>query len=123
MAIEKLTFFSMHNGAGQELFEKALEKVLNNIMDINTLPTEPREITLKFRCKPNDSRTYAATELTVTTKLARDKSHKSEMFIDKVAGKWEALQRDPEDVPLPLNENEPDQPKKEVIKFKKAGNE
>ena len=51
MTEEKLSLVNIRGGAAVEMFDIALQKVLENIHDINTTE-DAREITLKVKIKP-----------------------------------------------------------------------
>jgi len=53
MQEEKLSLVNIEDGAAIEMFDIALQKVLENINDINTT-TDAREINLKIKLKPMD---------------------------------------------------------------------
>lgn len=55
MQEERLTLASLCGGAVQEKVDRALEKVVNNILDPNTDPRKKRVITLKITLKPDES--------------------------------------------------------------------
>lgn len=48
--------------------QKELQKVLNNIADVNT-NTKPREITIKLKLVPDDKRKHIEMQAVVTSKL------------------------------------------------------
>jgi len=53
MSDEKLSLVNLEGGAAVEMFDIVLQKVLENIHDINTT-ADAREITLKVKVKPMD---------------------------------------------------------------------
>lgn len=55
-----------------------LQKVLNNIADINT-STKPREITIKLTLKPDEKRKHIEMEAKVTSKVQPSHSIKTSM--------------------------------------------
>jgi hypothetical protein len=95
MADEKfLSLDSLAQGAGVELFNDELEKVLQNILDPNTKPTAVRSVTLTFSIKPDEDRTYGASVIDVKSKLAPVKGVGMPIYIGKHAGKAVATERD-----------------------------
>ena len=55
-----LSLGTLKGGAAIELFDLELDKVMDNIQDPNTEPTEAREITLKVTIKPDEDRFLSA---------------------------------------------------------------
>ncbi len=51
------------NGALQEHFERELEKVIENLLDINTDPSKARKITLNVNLKSDDNRELVFVEV------------------------------------------------------------
>jgi hypothetical protein len=80
------------NGAAVELFEHELEKVLENIADVNTEPESTREITLKFKFKPSAERNFGAVAITVTSKMAGTRGHAAQLSFGKRGGKAIAVE-------------------------------
>lgn len=52
---DRLTLATLCDGAVQEKVDRALEKVVKNILDPNTDPGKKRSITLKITMKPDES--------------------------------------------------------------------
>lgn len=75
-----LLFSEINGGAGEELVQEALTKVISNILDRNTSATAKRSITVKIDCIPGEEREDLSYELTVTTKLAGAKGVKGRLF-------------------------------------------
>ena len=67
---EMLTLDNLSDGAVKELFQTELDKVILNIQDPNTDATKAREITLKFKVIPNETRDKASIEVYPSSKLA-----------------------------------------------------
>jgi len=68
MSDEKLSLVNLEGGAAVEMFDTALQKVLENIHDINTT-ADAREITLKVKVKPMDeNRSIVVYAITCPTK-------------------------------------------------------
>lgn len=65
---EKLELYNIGSGAAAELFDIQLSKVLNNIMDINTVDGS-REINLKFKLQPNDRRDEVGIDISCSSRL------------------------------------------------------
>lgn len=75
-----ILFSDINGGAGEELFQAALTKVLANILDRNTSATAKRSVTIKVDCVPGEEREDLMYELSVSTKLAGAKSVKGRLF-------------------------------------------
>lgn len=66
---EELRFESILDGGVLEMLNHTLAQVFDNIVDVNTAGT-PREVNLKLRLKPDESRSLIEIAVTVTPKLA-----------------------------------------------------
>jgi len=92
---------NINDGAVIEGFNICLQRVLENIADINTPATSNREIVLKFIFKPRADRCEIETEFHPTVKLAAIEPHKSKVFMGKTDGGVRiALDSDPRQMPL-----------------------
>lgn len=81
-------------GAAPEVFLHEFRKVLVNIQDLNTDPTEVRSITMKFKFKPLDSREEAQVRMEVTTKTAAVAPVGGHMFMGRADGQPRATTHD-----------------------------
>lgn len=70
------------NGAAVELFTIQLQKVLNNIMDINTVDGA-REINIKFKLSPNDRRDEIGIEISCSSKIGALEGFKTVASIER----------------------------------------
>ncbi len=68
--MEKLTIETIQNGAAIVLFNEALEKVMENVMDDNTESRAKRSVTLKMTLAPTDNRAASHIIIEVVPKLA-----------------------------------------------------
>jgi hypothetical protein len=93
MAEEILTLASLGKGAVLELFDRELQRVLENISDINTNPRTKREIQIKVIFEPEDKdREIAYATVEFTTKLAGVNPTKPQtLYIGKKDGKLVAV--------------------------------
>jgi hypothetical protein len=88
---EALKLENLGKGAAIEKFEFALQAVLDNIMDPNTIATAKREINLRITVKPNAERDDAEIFVECDPKLAKLRPFKTRMFVGRgVNGKAEA---------------------------------
>ena len=92
--MQDVTLNTLCGGAAQELFAMEQQRVAENIMDPNTDPEAPREITLKIKFKPSPSRDYADVSLTVASKLAAAAGRKGPVFIGEAGGHAVVRQQD-----------------------------
>jgi hypothetical protein len=65
---EVVSLLNLKDGAAVEMFNIAIQKVIENISDINTA-LSPREIILKVKLVPSDDRTLINYTIKVDTKL------------------------------------------------------
>lgn len=80
------------SGAIAEMAQKEMHRVLANILDLNTHPDKPREMTIKVKFKPNNNRQGIALEAAVTSKLLPNNAVSTQMAIgmDKTTGEIKA---------------------------------
>jgi len=65
----KKSFLELGRGAMLERFDYEMEKVVDNILDINTPATKPRKITLTITMKPDEDRRQIVHEVVVKAAL------------------------------------------------------
>ena len=70
MSTEKLSLENIGGGVAKELFEREVDKVLENIADINTSAKEARSVNLKVTFRPNDARDAGMIEVKCTSSVA-----------------------------------------------------
>ena len=81
---QELNLSNIGNGAAVELFAIQLQKVLNNIMDINTVDGA-REINLKFKLLPNDRRDEIGIEISCSSKIGALEGFKTAAKIERAS--------------------------------------
>ena len=70
-----LSIENLCSGAVNEKINRALRRVSDNILDVNTVAKKKREISLKLTFEPNeDDREEVHVEASVSVKLAPDES-------------------------------------------------
>ncbi|EJO7204191.1 hypothetical protein NRV23_000044 [Staphylococcus pseudintermedius] len=69
MRLNNLKLSELGHGAVQELFESELEKVIENINDINTDPTKKRKITMTIDIKSDKYREIISVDARVKSNL------------------------------------------------------
>ena len=84
--INPLTLDNIGEGVAGELFQRELEKVLDNILDINTDPKKTRSITLKITIKPNEDRNLGNIFIDASSTLASNNGYASQVFMGRDNG-------------------------------------
>lgn len=102
--IQTISLPTVANGAASELFEEELKKVIANIMDVNTEANVKRSITLKMTIQPGMDRDSAAMKFEASSKLAPQLGVSTSMFIGVQAGEFVAVENDPKQMQLQLDE-------------------
>jgi hypothetical protein len=82
------------NGAANELFTRELEKVMENIDDVNADAEKTRKITLEIFIKPSANREMGEVRVACTSRLAGVKPVASSIFFFKNKGKPAAYRHD-----------------------------
>lgn len=94
---EMITLDNLGGGAASEMFQGALEKVIENIVNPNTRPDAVRQITLKMKIKPNKKqRDLCVVELSVDEKLAAVVPFETAMFVGMDNGVCAATEYSPQ---------------------------
>lgn len=84
MSKERLTLANMCNGGVQERIDRALAKVSDNILDLNTDPKKKREVIVKIIFAPNENdREDVAVNVQTSVKLAPEMGLETQLFISK----------------------------------------
>jgi hypothetical protein len=96
-----VTLSTLAEGAVLELFQAELNKVLDNIADVNTDPEAKREISIKVRIAPNEKREMADVVVDVTSKLGSFKPVSTLMYLAKHRGENVAVEHNPKQLSLP----------------------
>ena len=96
MDAKELDLLTICKGSVPEIFLHELQKVLNNIGDLNTAATKPRSISLTFTFIPFPDRSGATVAVSASCKLgALDASGASgSIYLAKRDGKFAAFSRD-----------------------------
>lgn len=95
MAEEKyVSLETLGQGAAVEMFQVELEKVLANIIDVNTKPTSVRRISLTVDIKPDEDRSFGTVAIATASKLAPVKAVGTAIYIGSHAGQPVATERD-----------------------------
>ncbi len=103
MSEEKLSLVNIRGGAAVEMFDIALQKVLENIHDINTTE-EAREITLKVKIKPvPENRSVVVYSIACPTKICGQSAVKGTAELNTDTGHLVAIDRVPKQEGLPFS--------------------
>lgn len=89
------SLITLNKGAAVELFDSALKEVLDNIADPNAEAEAVREIIIKVRMKPSESRESAAVSIECSSKLAQPKASPGVVYFGKSEGQRVAVQSNP----------------------------
>lgn len=87
-------------GGALELFQRELERVLENIADPNTPPGAQRLIQLQVKLKPADDRQKCRVIVESAVKLASPQGQMTELFLGKKGGRYLAVEYDPQQMGL-----------------------
>lgn len=74
---EQTTLANLAKGAAMELFEIELEKVLENIADVNRDPKKPRELNILIKFTPTESPNIILVDVGIKPKLSAFNSIKT----------------------------------------------
>lgn len=128
-----LTVENLCGGAVQEKINRAIKKVVDNVLDPNTDAKKKREITLKLVFTPNeDDREDVAVEAHVAVKTASESGVTTQLFVTKDPGNGKIEvseyvkgqikgQMTLDEMGLLVQEGE--EPRKGVVDFRKTVNE
>jgi len=109
--MDDLEYLSLNNlgfGAAEEMFSGALEKVLENIHDVNTDHKATRKITFEVSIFPNEDRNKGKVQIKCTSKIAPQKSFETDIFMGFHQGAFVATElHKPEQMKLFGEENKP----------------
>lgn len=86
-----VTLESMAEGAAGELFQRELDRVLENIQDPNTDAEAKRSVVLEFVIRPENEREGAKISVQASSKLAAPKPHVATMYMGERDGKVVAV--------------------------------
>jgi hypothetical protein len=101
----EITLATVNKGAMVDLFNEALEKILDNIADENYPAEVIREITLTLKIKPGENREVANTQCHLKTKLANLKPIEDFVVLSYDGKNIKAYQTDPKQMDLEEDNN------------------
>lgn len=94
-SLVELTLESVAGGAAVELFDREFRKVLDDVLDPNTVATAGRSVSIVISVKPDESRERAQIGVAVKSKLAGTKPVGGQIFMGMQDGKPTAVTFDP----------------------------
>ena len=84
MAKERMTLANMCSGGVQEYIDRALAKVSDNILDLNTDAEKKREITIRIIFEPDENdREDVAVSVKTAVKLAPETGIETQLYISR----------------------------------------
>jgi hypothetical protein len=92
---QPVTLFTLGDGVLQELFDRELERVLADILDLNTKPEEIRTINIKIAIKPDAARGFGMVGMSVASSLGKPKPVGAQIFFGRKEGKPFAVENVP----------------------------
>lgn len=90
---QRMSLGNLCGGDAEMTFQIELQKVLENIADLNTDASKAREINLKIVMKPSKNRSTMEMSVAVSSKLAPWKAMSSSVMLDQQAGRHIAAER------------------------------
>jgi hypothetical protein len=93
----RASLLTLARGAAIERFDAELQRVLDNIIDPNTSEKQGREITLKVKFKPNETRSATVTEIHCSSKIAPPAPCSTMLWVGKDRGKGVAIEAESPD--------------------------
>jgi len=96
----EITLANLGGGAALERFSEELEKVLENILDVNTDAKKTRSITMTVAIKPTKERNQAAVGIACTSKLAPVETYATRAFIGRHGQRLLAFEDNPQQLKL-----------------------
>lgn len=93
--LQELTLENLKGGAAGALFQKELQKALENILDPNTPPKAKRTILLKVIISPEEDRERATITLQVSSSLPTHRPEAGIIYLGRMDGRAVAQGFDP----------------------------
>lgn len=93
--LKPVSLRTLAGGAVDEIFKHELNKVIENITDLNTEPDKKRKITLEVAITPTKDREMGVVSITCKSNLVSIKPVETTIFIGKDNGMPVAYQKNP----------------------------
>jgi len=95
MTEQPVTLYTLSGGAAGELFDREMERVTADILDLNTEADAVRTITIKVKIKPDVNRNFGTCGIFVSSTLGAPKSVASTMFFGRKGDRAVAVENVP----------------------------
>lgn len=95
---ERVSLANLGRGGAIEQFDHGFNRVLANILDLNTRADATREVTMKVKITPDENREAADVEVEVKTKLAGNRAIKTQIFVGKAGAAPVAFESNPKQI-------------------------
>lgn len=92
---QPVTIYTIGNGVLGELFDRELERVVADILDLNSEADAARSITIKVAIKPDENRNFGQVGISVASSLGKPKPVGSTMWFGRKNGKIIAVENQP----------------------------
>jgi len=89
---QPVTLFTLAGGALGELFDREMERVSADILDLNTEAEAVRTITIKVKIKPDKDRGFGYAEMLISSTLGAPKGVGSTMYFGRKNGHATAIE-------------------------------
>ena len=114
---EPVTISTIGGGVVNELFDREIARVAENILDLNADATAVRKINIKIVIKPDEKRNFGNVSILATSDLAPQRKFGCTMFFGKQGGVARAIE------PPQQKELFPAEKPLSVVNFNKTGTE
>lgn len=98
--LEPICLATLGEGAAEELFQRELARVLDNIRDPNTQWKKPRKVVLELTIQPDEERQVGTTVIACTSKLAPTKGNQTTLYMGFREGRLVAVEQNPKQLRL-----------------------
>ena len=95
MPEQPVTIFTIGNGVLGELFDRELERVVTDILDLNSEAEATRSITVKVTIAPDKNRGFGIARIDVSSTLGKPKPAGATMYFGRKNGKIIAVENTP----------------------------
>jgi hypothetical protein len=96
MSEQPVTIFTLGNGVLGELFDRELERVVSDILDLNSEAEAKRTITVKVTIAPDKNRGFGVALIEVSSALGKPKPAGTTMYFGRKNGKIVAVENIPQ---------------------------
>ncbi len=112
------SILQMAKGAFQERVDLEMSKIIENILDPNTKPTQKRKLTMTIEFAPDDSRTDIAVNVVVKSNLAPTVPARTSLYIagDNSTGECQVVEMVPQ-IPGQVSLDGPEQEAPATLKI------